>query len=229
MSIKFLTWRERFAKNKLNPKQKPRPIGIEMKDLCCGECKIVVGLELVETPDKQQQKEGTNELGSSCATTIWLVTPYKGTFSTVIADSWFGSVLCAKELKKLDVFSIMDIKVACRGFPKSTLKTKLNRGAMSLATKTEDDVNLIAVSWKDKSDKQFIATCGELGYSETGRITRNGTEIPRPKIATEYFENVAAIDVKNHTRLGGKNGGWKDVFRTTTPWRKYFSGFIGMI
>ena len=200
-----------------------------MKDLCCGECKIVLGLELVETPDKQQQKEGTNELGSSCATTIWLVTPYKGTFSTVIADSWFGSVLCAKELKKLDLFSIMNIKVACRGFPKSTLKTKLNRGAMSLATKTEDDVNLIAVFWKDKSDKQFIATCGELGYSETGRITRNGTEIPRPKIATEYFENVAAIDVKNHTRLGGKNGGWKDVFRTTTPWHKYFSGLIGMI
>ena len=176
-------------------KRKPRPIGIEMKDLCCGECKIVVGLELVETPDKQQQKEGTDELGSSCATTIRLVTPYKGTFRTVIADSWFGSVLCAK---KLDLFSIMNIKVACREFPKSTLKTKLNhngRGAMSLATKTKDDVNVIAVSWKEKLDKQFIATCGEPGYSETGRITRNGTEIPRPKIATEYFENAAAIEI----------------------------------
>ena len=43
-----------YAKKKI--KRKPRPIGIEIKDLCCGECKIVVGLELVETPDKQQKK-----------------------------------------------------------------------------------------------------------------------------------------------------------------------------
>ena len=43
-----------YAKKKI--KRKPRPIGIEVKDLCCGECKIVVGLELVETPDKQQKK-----------------------------------------------------------------------------------------------------------------------------------------------------------------------------
>ena len=32
-----------YAKKKI---KKPRPIGIEMKDLCCGECKIVVGLGL---------------------------------------------------------------------------------------------------------------------------------------------------------------------------------------
>ena len=36
-------------------------------------------------------------------------------------------------------------------------------------------------------------------------------------------------DDKNHTRLGGKNGGWEDVFRTTSPWHKYFSGLIRMI
>eukprot|EP00122_Pirum_gemmata_P001777 Pgem_evm1s1603 len=102
------------------------------ENVCCGECLIVVNIELVDKPDVQSAKELTSELGSTAATTV--------------------------------------------------------------------------------SDKR--------------RITRNGTEIKTPKIASEYFEYAAGIDVKNHTRLDGKNGGWEDILCTHTPWHKYFSGLV---
>eukprot|EP00122_Pirum_gemmata_P020669 Pgem_evm1s19311 len=196
-----------YAKKKF--KRKPRPIGVEFKDVCCGECLIVVNIELVDKPDVQSAKELTPELGSTAATTVRLTKYWNDSNRCVIADSWFGNITTAVELKKRGLFSIMNIKQGSKGFPKKELKEKYNhngRGGTSIAGSECEGIHLIASSWKDKTHKQFLSTCGVPGYSDKGRITRNGTEIKRPKIASEYFEYAAGIDVKNHTRLGGKNG-----------------------
>lgn len=39
----------------------------------------------------------------------------------LIADSWFGSVACALELFRKDIFAIMNVKTGSKGFPKDTL------------------------------------------------------------------------------------------------------------
>lgn len=39
----------------------------------------------------------------------------------VIADSWFGQVLCAVELFRRGLFCIMNVKTATRGYPKSEI------------------------------------------------------------------------------------------------------------
>eukprot|EP00121_Abeoforma_whisleri_P000697 Awhi_evm2s617 len=81
---------------------------------------------------------------------------------------------------------------------------------------------------KIKLKKNFISTCSESKVADKPRLSRNKREIPRPKVAEDYFTYAAAIDTKNHVRLGGTNGGWEDLFKTHTPWHKYFSGVLGM-
>ena len=49
--------------------------------------------------------------------TICLTGPYHGSYRRVVADSWFGSVKSAVELRKCGLFSIMLVKVAHKNFP----------------------------------------------------------------------------------------------------------------
>lgn len=55
--------------------------------------------------------------------------PYEGRGAVLVADSWFGSVKTACELLKRGTFSVMNVKVASKNFPKKTLKAlELTRG-----------------------------------------------------------------------------------------------------
>ena len=39
----------------------------------------------------------------------------------LIADSWFGSVACTLELRRRNVFAVMNVKTGTRGYPKAAL------------------------------------------------------------------------------------------------------------
>eukprot|EP00122_Pirum_gemmata_P003868 Pgem_evm1s3501 len=85
------------------------------------------------------------------------------------------------------------------------------------ATRRLDGVKLLAVTLKDKTNKQLLSTCATDKKADTGRVLRDRV-ITRPKIATEYFGNAAGIDVGNRVRLGGKVGGWEDLFTAHEAW-----------
>eukprot|EP00122_Pirum_gemmata_P005289 Pgem_evm3s4813 len=106
------------------------------------------------------------------------------------------------------------------GFPKC-------RGNWASATRTLNGVKLLGVTWKNKTNKQLLSICATDEMADARRVLRDRV-ITRPKIAEEYFVNTAGIDVRNYVRLGGKVGGWEDLFTTHKAWHKHFSGLIGM-
>ena len=59
---------------------------------------VVLNLELYEGKDYMKSKKGVKEHGATCATTLRLTEPWKGSGRVVIGDSWFGSVNTATQL-----------------------------------------------------------------------------------------------------------------------------------
>lgn len=109
--------------------RKPTPLGFQMKTLCDSQSHIMLNMEVCEGKDIDRWKPPAPQLGVTAATTIRVTEPFHGKGCMLIADSWFGSVKTAAELLKRGVFSIMNVKVATKGFPKHKLKAyQLERG-----------------------------------------------------------------------------------------------------
>ena len=86
-------------------------------------------MEICEGKDVDRLKEFAPELGVTCATTLRVMQPYQARGAVLVADSWFGSVKTAAELLKRGTFSVMNVKVASKNFPKKKLKAfALSRG-----------------------------------------------------------------------------------------------------
>ena len=68
----------------------------------------------------------TKAYGAATTTTIHLTQPYHGTGKRVIDDSSFVSVKYASELCKKELYSIMLVKTAHKGYPCKHLWEKLS-------------------------------------------------------------------------------------------------------
>ena len=72
-------------------KRKPKPLGTEFKTLCDTVTGVMVHMEIQEGKEAMRVKTHARELGVTCACTLRLAETCKqGT--TVMGDSWFGSV-----------------------------------------------------------------------------------------------------------------------------------------
>ena len=105
-----------------------------------------------------KNKDHVQEYGATTATTIRLTQPYHGSGRRIVADSWFGSVKSAVELRKHVLFSIMLVKTAHKNFPQTLLgEACLQRGEwQSCTTEMIDVTNLQAVRFVDLETKDFI-------------------------------------------------------------------------
>ena len=117
-------------KGKIEIIRKPRPIGNEMKNISDGISKIVYHLELYEGRDVMCDKKYVKEFGATTATTLRLTETYHGSGRRLIADSWFGSVKCAKALMERGLYSIMlvklHIKISLENFYLKTIYKNVN-------------------------------------------------------------------------------------------------------
>ena len=73
-----------------------------------GLSNILLNMELYEGKDLMKNK-------------IRLNRPYHGSGRRVVADSWFGSVKSAVELRKRGLFSLMLVKTTHKKFPRTPL------------------------------------------------------------------------------------------------------------
>eukprot|EP00122_Pirum_gemmata_P021278 Pgem_evm2s19830 len=90
----------------------------------------------------------------------------------------------------------MNVKNGRKNFPCQLLKNSLNsegRGGFSSATANFKKVDLLATTWNDRCCKQFISSCPSAKKDDEGRVIRNGTVIPRPKVACEYFNGLLGM------------------------------------
>ena len=232
--------------------RKPRPIGVELKNLADGETCIVLNIEKHGTKETMAQTEFTNELGSTTAVSLRLTKPYWATGRLVLGDAWFGSVKCCNELLKRGLFSIMVVKNNHKLFPTSCLTTNVTNGdgeiiGEELIDHELDDIvngtfsrfsvargdwvtyicgNLFAVRFTDLKDKYLICSAGTTLAGES-RITRSGKVISRPSVSAECSKSIDAIDRSNHFRTGGT--GLEDSWQTNSPKLRQYAALIGFV
>ena len=217
----------RHLPGKIKIKRKPRPIGNEIKDLSDASSMIVLRMELYEGKDQMSTKEHVQEHGATCATTLRLVEPIKGTGRIVVGDAWFGSVLTVKELMKIGLYAIMLVKMAHRNYPKELLNShQISRGEWVAYTREVENVNIMACSFMDLKKKQFISTCGTI-IAGTPRSTKHHGDVNRPKVAETYLKYADSIDKHNSFRTGSL--GLEDVLHTHSPHLRQFFGVLGFL
>lgn len=188
--------------------RKPVPVGAEFKTISDAETLIMLGLEINEGKEVNPTKKYCHDFGHTTATSLRLTEPYHCTGRTVVGDSWFGSVKTAVQLRMQGLFSICIVKTAHSNYPKKLLSDNIGSergsfaGAVCVKTEGKSAIPLLAVMWKDRKEKQLIATCSTT-VPGAPRISKSGRVIPRPKVCEEYFSSCAAIDRFNHVRHGG--------------------------
>ena len=83
----------------------------------------------------------------------------------VIADSWLGSIKCAKVLVERGLCLIMLVKTAHKDFPQELLsQSNLQRGEWNAVTAEIDDVEFQACHLLDLQLKDFISTSSMMQF-----------------------------------------------------------------
>ena len=212
-------------------KRKPRPVGIEIKNLADSRSKINLVLEKNQEKSVMAKMPYVDQFGATTATTLRLTEPYHGSGRVVFGDSWFGSVKTCMELKKVGIYSTVVVKTAHKNFPKEIFMTMgaVNQGEFkSLELK---DQGLIAVKYMDIKEKSLVSsfstTIPGKPRIKISKRTKEKTIIPRPKIFSEYCEQAGAIDIYKHYRTGGT--GLEDSWKTISPLLRQFAGLLGFV
>ena len=220
--------------------RKPEPVGIELRNLACGETSIILQLEIMDGKDAMQNKEFA-EFGSGTSSVLRLTAPWAGTPRAVVGDSAFASVKTAKALLDIRGLGFVGlVKTAHKLFPKGYLEDypyPRKRAHATLQANIEGH-KYIAVGWKDRKRKTFIATSGITTPAQTQALKRKAQpedntdspcvryfiEVPCPSIVEHYFNTANAIDVHNHLCQGGLE--LERRWRAQRWWHRAFATFI---
>ena len=112
----------------------------------------------------------------------------------------------------------MLVKTAKKNFPCQLLgNTHLQRGEWLAHTTEKDSIKLQACRFKDLKVEDFISTCS-AALPGNPRKTKHHGNVPRPKVAEEYLQYAAAIDIHNHYPCG--SAPLEDVWSTKNPIHK---------
>lgn len=221
-------------------KRKPKGVGMEIKNVACVTAGIMLVLELVASANEMHTREHWREGFASTALLLRLLHFYGGSRRIVLGDSAFASVQTAVALfKRLGLFFIGMVKSCTRKYPfQFTQEYEYpHRGAHIALTANTDDVDVRAVAWGDRKVKSFVSTCGTSlpgapHKKRRWRNNNNGTteyftrDVPRPRVAVEYFDGAQVIDVHNHARQGSGLG---LEMRGTSRWQvRLFQTIVGI-
>ena len=199
----------------------------------------------MEGKDAMQNKEFA-EFGSGTSSVLRLTAPWAGTPHVVVGDSAFASVKTAKALLDIRGLGFVGlVKTAHKLFPKGYLEDYpyQRKGAHATLQANIEGHKYIAVGWKDRKLKAFIATSGITTPAQTHALKRRFRkaqpedntdspcvryfiEVPRPSIVEHYFNTANAIDVHNHLHQGGLE--LERWWRTQTWWHRAFATFIAI-
>ena len=130
-------------------------------------------------------------------------------------------------MKVNGLHSILIVKTAHSRYPLLMFEQLvIERGEWESMLGNVDAVDLMAVKFVDLQPKQFISTCS-VATCGPPRITKHHGVIPRPKVAFEYLQFAAGIDIHNHLRTG--SAGFEDVWLTKSPQHRQFTGIVGFL
>ena len=141
----------RLLKGKMKIIRKPRPIGNEFKNVCDSRSMVVLNMELYEGKKYMKTKEWVGDFGDTCATTLRLMDPWKGSGRIVVGDIWFGSVNTVTELMiQNGLYANMLVKTAHKNYPRELLdENTIERGEWTSLSGENKGVKLMAVRFRD--------------------------------------------------------------------------------
>jgi len=223
-------------------KDKPRGIGLMIKNVCDSESGVMLAIELVASTEEMQTREFVSEFGAGTGYLLRLTKKQWGSGRIVVADSAFASVLSAVQLKHKGLYFIGHVKTAHRKCPKKFMRQRQYemRGDHCVATTVVDGVPLRCVGWNEGKRKKGVITpkvyVGSCGTTIPGtphlktcwkNIERKSLQyqvpIPRPQMITTYHESCGKID--DHNQLGHGILGLE--YRRTTRWQfRFFQTFV---
>lgn len=141
----MIRWLGRHMPGLMVVQRKPTPIGAELHTMCCALSGIMINFEVYEGKKLMEQKKYCDTYPKHVALSLRCCEPYFGSVCAclicsriqhdapltpcvcvpqgrvLIADSWFGSIPCAKALFEHGLFAVMNVKTCHKGFPKEQL------------------------------------------------------------------------------------------------------------
>ena len=233
--------------------RKPEGVGAELKVLADGESGIMLRLDVMEGSVANACKM-FSEFGEGTAVTLRLTEPYWTSGRTVIADSAFGSVKCAKQLSDRGMFFMGMVKTAQKQYPAAYLKAWSNgslpdstgalpdRGSHILFSSQMPGENrpVYAMCWADRRAKCIVATRGSTSDGppsvrpRSKRVKKDGLfetvsyskSVRRPRMIEQFFRHFGAVDVHDHLRQGSV--GMEREWLTHTWWHRLFATIMSV-
>eukprot|EP00963_Diacronema_lutheri_P013667 scaffold2670_cov408-Pavlova_lutheri.AAC.3 len=118
----MLKWMGRYMPSRMFLRQKPDPLGRELKTVCDGPTVVCFRMEPVENAGLMKEKEFYAEYGTTTATTLGLMKLFFGSGRVCLGESWFGSAKTCCALLERGVYSVLNVNTAHRGYPKAALQ-----------------------------------------------------------------------------------------------------------
>ena len=222
--------------------RKPKPLGTEFKVLCDASTGVFLVIEIQEGKLPMREKPLSAELGGCAGCSLRLAGAGCAPGSTLLGDSWFGSVKTAEACAKKDIEFIGVVKTAHSLFPKkwleASLKDKSAGSRLVLTGTTHDGHPLVATGYKYNKRKVlcFISTAG-AGNTSNGNpyIQRwpdehgnlHMREVPRPALISEYFGYSPRID--NHNQSRQHDLALEEKWDTQCGWFRIWTTLLGMM
>ena len=236
--------------------RKPTPIGLELHTLCCALCGILIWFEVYEGKDAMAKKEFCDIYPKSVALTLRMVKPFFSSGRVLIADSWFGSVLCALALFKHRIFCVMNVKTAHKGYPKDGMLAEVDevkgksdekraerrarRGKQIAFTKTfkvgAQQVTVTAGGHNKKVPLLVVATASSMlpgdEHVKTWQVNKSDGSVEYRSIRTKQPSMHALYRrwmnvVDIHNKLRQGVACMADVWKTTSWAERHFAEGIG--
>jgi Transposase IS4 len=193
--------------------------GCEIQNSSCGRTGIMLRLKLVKTSaQRDEDHEDQAHLNHGTQIILNLTQPWQASDRVVMADSYFASVQCARELLRVGLRFIGVVKTASREFPQAYLSAQeLGERGDRLGLLSNNDQgrpNLLAFVWLDKDRRYFIATCSSLQEGQphirqrwrqlvsdlTTPPEKVELTVPQPVATETYYAACQKIDQHNRDR-----------------------------
>lgn len=196
--------------------RKPTPLGILLKTLSCGYTGIILAAEVVEGKEVDKLKAWFEEFGHTTSTTLRVTQPYHGTGRYLVADAWFGQLKCAYALRKLGLFSIMNVKNNHKRFPKKIILDKLatRDDRAHMVVRVEGGYEVYASGHMDVQPMVLVHTTGtslegtqrERSYRfwnhDNNQYQYQKYILTQPDVHARYREAFSKIDITNKSAVG---------------------------
>ena len=206
--------------------RKPEPLGTEFKSVSEAVTGVMMALEITRSKDDHTDEKYDDivpKLGVSTKVSLRLAEPcmkaHTNTASKAIflGDSWFGNVPTVVNMKnKLNAHFIGVVKTGHKRYPKKWIETTMQDWPSGthivLESQDIDGQTVIAMGYKYNTRNTifFISSKGAAhtmpGIPYSAEFIRSTDahpvvrKVPRPYLASLYFENNNCIDKHNHAR-----------------------------